>query len=209
MKPLRVLMVLSWLFLLASIGVFVYALMKVRERNAPQPLPVFGEVKHDFHLTNQWGETLSLKDLEGKVWIAYFFFSTCPSICPIMNRNMVDVQTEFANNPEVVILGFTVDPETDTPERLRAYGEQYGVQKGKWHYLTGDKKTIYTLARESFKLGVEEVPEDQRGSEHDFIHSEKFILVDKQGRIRGYFAGTHKPDVQRLMQDIYTVLEER
>ncbi len=207
MRPLRVLLVFSWVLLLIAIGAFVYALIRVQQANAPQPLPVLGQVKNEFRLTNQWGETVSSDDLKGKVWVAYFFFSTCPSICPLMNRNMVDVQTEFAKNPEVVIVGFTVDPATDTPERLRKYGEKYGVQKGKWHYLTGDKQAIYKLALQSFMLGVEDASGDQQEA-HPIIHSEKFVLVDRQGRIRGYYAGTHKPDVQRLMQDLYTVLEE-
>lgn len=206
MRPLRVLLVFSWVLLLIAIGAFVYALIRVQQAKAPQPLPVLGQVKHEFRLTNQWGETVASDDLKGKVWVAYFFFSTCPSICPLMNQNMVDVQLEFGKNPEVVIVGFSVDPETDTPERLRKYGEKYGVQKGKWHYLTGDKEAIYRLALKSFMLGVEPASADQQEA-HPIIHSEKFVLVDRQGRIRGYYAGTHKPDVQRLMQDIYRVLE--
>ncbi len=206
MRSVRILLVFSWVLLLIAIGAFVYALIRVQQAKAPQPLPVLGQVKNEFRLTNQWGETISSESLKGKVWVAYFFFSTCPSICPLMNQNMVDVQLEFAKNPEVVIVGFTVDPATDTPERLRKYGEKYGVQKGKWHYLTGDKETIYQLALQSFMLGVEAASDDEKEA-HPIIHSEKFVLVDRQGRIRGYYAGTHKPDVQRLMQDIYRVLE--
>ncbi len=200
-------MAFSWLLLATSIAFFIYALTRTA-KPAEGPLSVFGRVSESFRLTNQWGETVSLDDLKGKVWIAYFFFSTCPSICPIMNRNMADVQLEFANNPNVLIVGFTVDPKTDTPEVLRRYGEKWGVQRGKWHYLTGDKEVIYRVARNSFKLGVSPAPPEQQGGEHDFIHSEKFVLVDSKGQIRGYYNGVDKNEVQRLMQDVYRVLQE-
>lgn len=200
-------MAFSWLLLAASIAFFIYALTRTA-KPAEEPLSVFGTVSDSFRLTNQWGDTVSLDDLKGKVWIAYFFFSTCPSICPIMNRNMADVQLEFANNPNVLIVGFTVDPKTDTPEVLRRYGEKWGVQRGKWHYLTGDKEVIYRVARNSFKLGVSPAPPEQQGGEHDFIHSEKFVLVDRKGQIRGYYNGVDKNEVQRLMQDVYRVLQE-
>lgn len=207
MRPTRLLMAFSWLLLAASIAFFIYALTRTA-KPAEEPLSVFGTVSDSFRLTNQWGDTVSLDDLKGKVWIAYFFFSTCPSICPIMNRNMADVQLEFANNPNVLIVGFTVDPKTDTPEVLRRYGEKWGVQRGKWHYLTGDKEVIYRVARNSFKLGVSPAPPEQQGGEHDFIHSEKFVLVDRKGQIRGYYNGVDKNEVQRLMQDVYRVLQE-
>lgn len=208
MRPTRVLMGFSWLLLIASIGFFVYALTRVNRIPSEPPLEVYGTVADPFTLTNQWGETVSLDDLKGKVWIAYFFFSTCPSICPIMNRNMTDVQLEFAKYPEVVIVGFTVDPKTDTPEVLRKYGEKWGVQRNKWHYLTGEKAAIYRVARNSFKLGVAPASPDQQGGEHDIIHSEKFVLVDREGNIRGYYTGTDKNEVQRLMQDVYRILQE-
>lgn len=208
MRPTRVLMGFSWLLLIASIGFFVYALTRVKRTPPEPPLEVYGAVADSFKLTNQWGETVSLDGLKGKVWIAYFFFSTCPSICPIMNRNMTDVQLEFAKNSEVLIVGFTVDPQTDTPEVLRKYGAKWGVQRNKWYYLTGEKATIYRLARQSFKLGVVPAPADQKGGEHDIIHSEKFVLVDREGNIRGYYTGIDKNDVQRLMQDVYRILQE-
>lgn len=205
---MRVLRVFSWLLLAASVGFFIYALTRTSRPQTESALSVYGTVSDSFRLTNQWGETVALDDLKGRVWIAYFFFSTCPSICPVVNRNMTDVQLEFAKNSDVVIVGFTVDPKTDTPEVLRKYGEKWGVQHGKWHYLTGDKATIYRVARHSFKLGVEPAPPEQQGSDHDFIHSEKFVLVDRQGRIRGYYNGIDKNEVQQLMQDVYRVLQE-
>jgi protein SCO1/2 len=170
--------------------------------------PIIGEVSTDFTLTTQWGDKLSLNDLKGKVWVAYFFFSTCPSICPVMNHNMTAVQEAIRDNPDVLIVGFTVDPETDTPEVLRRYGTKFGVQKGKWYYLTGERALIYRVARQSFKLAAEPAPSGQSDSTHEFIHSEKFVLVDRQGRIRAYYTGTDKTSVQQLIRDIQKILRE-
>jgi protein SCO1/2 len=173
-----------------------------------EALPVIGEVATNFTLTTQWGDKLSLNDLKGKVWVAYFFFSTCPSICPVMNHNMTAVQEAIRDNPDVLIVGFTVDPETDTPEVLRRYGTKFGVQKGKWYYLTGERALIYRVARQSFKLAAEPAPSGQSDSTHEFIHSEKFVLVDRQGRIRAYYTGTDKTSVQQLIRDIQKILRE-
>lgn len=201
---------LAWLVLGLAALAFVLALwsrqaaLVARE----EALPVIGEVSTDFTLTTQWGDKLSLHDLKGKVWVAYFFFSTCPSICPIMNQNMTAVQEAIRDNPDVLIVGFTVDPDTDKPEVLRRYGEKFGVQKGKWYYLTGDRALIYRVARQSFKLAAEPAPSGQSDSTHEFIHSEKFVLVDRQGRIRAYYTGTDKTSVQQLIQDIQKILNE-
>jgi protein SCO1/2 len=201
---------LAWLVLGLAAVAFLLALwsrqaaLVARE----EARPVIGEVSTDFTLTTQWGDKLSLSDLKGKVWVAYFFFSTCPSICPIMNQNMTAVQEAIRDNPDVLIVGFTVDPDTDKPEVLRRYGEQFGVQKGKWYYLTGDRALIYRVARQSFKLAAEPAPSGQSDSTHEFIHSEKFVLVDRQGRIRAYYTGTDKTSVQQLIQDIQKILNE-
>ncbi|MEN3002417.1 MAG: SCO family protein [Armatimonadota bacterium] len=199
---------LAWLLLIFAMLALLLALWRRHDAlvASSEALPILGTVQTDFTLTTQWGEKLSLSDLKGKVWVAYFFFSTCPSICPIMNQNMVAVQEAIREMPDVVIVGFTVDPETDTPEVLRRYGERFGVQRGKWYYLTGDKKLIYTVARQSFKLAAE--PNPQPDTTHDFIHSEKFVLVDQQGRIRNYYTGTDKASVQQLIADIQRVAKE-
>lgn len=205
---MRWLMGLAWVLLVLAMLAFLFALWQ--RHNAlvarGEALPVLGTVNTDFTLTTQWGDKLSLKDLQGKVWVAYFFFSSCPSICPIMNKNMTAVQEAIREMPDVVIVGFTVDPDTDKPEVLRRYGENFGVQKGKWYYLTGDKRVIYRVARQSFKLAAEPAPNVQPGSTHDFIHSEKFVLVDRQGRIRAYYTGTDKTSVQQLIEDIPRVV---
>jgi protein SCO1/2 len=208
---MRWLMGLSWLLLAMAMVAFLLALWRRQDALVAQreALPVLGTVQNDFRLTTQWGDTLSLQDLKGKVWVAYFFFSTCPSICPIMNRNMTKVQEAIKDLPDTLIVGFTVDPDTDKPEVLGRYGKNLGVQKGKWFYLTGDKTVIYRVARQSFKLAAEPAPNVQPGSTHDFIHSDKFVLVDRQGHIRGYYSGTDLDSVNQLIDDLRRIVRER
>jgi protein SCO1/2 len=208
---MRWLMGLSWLLLAMAMVAFLLALWRRQDALVAQreALPVLGTVQNDFALTTQWGDTLSLQDLKGKVWVAYFFFSSCPSICPIMNRNMTKVQEAIKDLPDTLIVGFTVDPDTDKPEVLRRYGKNLGVQKGKWFYLTGDKTVIYRVARQSFKLAAEPAPNVQPGSTHDFIHSDKFVLVDRQGHIRGYYTGTDPDSVNQLIEDLRRIVRER
>ncbi len=207
---MRWLMNLAWALLALALLALLLALWRRHDALVAhnEPLPILGVVNTDFTLTTQWGDPLSLSDLKGKVWVAYFFFSSCPSICPVMNRNMTTVQAAIRDQPDTLIVGFTVDPDTDKPAVLRRYGENFGVQKGKWYYLTGDKKVIYRIARQSFKLAAEPAKGVQPGSTHDFIHSEKFVLVDRQGRIRGYYTGTDKTSVQQLIADIERLLQE-
>lgn len=200
---MRGMMVFAWGLLVLAIAAFAFALYTRKSMSqAPAPLPILGEVNTPFEFTNQWGETITRDDLKGKVWVAYFFFTTCPSICPIMNRNAIDVQTEFAKNPDVLLVGFTVDPENDTVGVLKKWAEKHNAQRGKWHFLTGKRETLYNLSRETFKLGVD--PGDET---HPIVHSDKLVLIDRLGRIRGYYSGVNRDEVQRLLQDIYRVLE--
>lgn len=200
---MRGMMFFAWGLLALAIAAFAFALYTRQSMlNKQEPLPVLGEVSTPFEFKNQWGETITRDEFKGKVWIAYFFFTTCRSICPIMNRNAIDVQTEFAKNPDVIIAGFTVDPENDTVDALKKWAERHNAQRGKWHFLTGKRETLYNLSRETFKLGAE--PGDET---HQIVHSDRLVLIDRQGRIRGYYSGVNREEVQRLLQDIYRVLE--
>ena len=158
----------------------------------------------DFSFTNQNGKTITQKDYEGKIYVADFFFTTCGSICPIMTTNMVDVQKAFLNNPKVMLLSHTVFPEIDSVSVLKAYAVKKGVDDRKWNLVTGDKKEIYALARKSYlavKLG--------KPSElYDMVHTENFVLVDKKRRVRGFYDGTKKEEIQRLIEDIHFLLNE-
>lgn len=156
-----------------------------------------------FQLTSQQGQAISQKDLDGHIYVADFFFATCPDICKAMSSQMVRVQEAFQDEEQVKLVSFTVNPEYDTPEVLREYGERYGADPGKWYFLTGDRDKIYTLAQKGFYLPVMKVEGQQ-----DFIHSEKFMLVDKDRYVRGIYDGTDKEDVDRLIIEIKVLLDE-
>lgn len=174
---------------------------------AQSTLPVLGNVPA-FALTEHTGQPITLNNLLGKIWVTNFFFTTCRSICPIMQDNMKEVQKAFAGNPQVQIVSFTVDPERDTVTVLRDYASRKGAIPGKWSFVTGEKRAIYRLARQGFKLAADDVPEELQGTRHDFIHSEKFVLVDAQGRIRGYYSGLDMEQVHRLIEDAHKLLRE-
>jgi protein SCO1/2 len=152
----------------------------------------------DFSFTNQNGKTITQKEYEGKIYVADFFFTTCGSICPKMTTNLVEVQKAFINNPKVMLLSHTVFPETDNVSVLKEYAIKNGVIDAKWNLVTGDKKQIYTMARKSYlavKLGK---PEEL----YDMVHTENFVLVDSKRRVRGFYDGTKKEDIERLIDDI-------
>lgn len=152
----------------------------------------------DFSFTNQNGKTITQKDYEGKIYVADFFFTTCGSICPKMTTNLVEVQKAFINNPKVMLLSHTVFPETDSISVLKAYALKNGVIDSKWNLVTGDKKQIYSMARKSYlavKLGK---PEEL----YDMVHTENFVLVDSKRRVRGFYDGTKKEEIERLIEDI-------
>lgn len=158
----------------------------------------------DFSFTNQNGKTITQKDYEGKIYVADFFFTTCGSICPIMTTNMLDVQKAFLNNPKVLLLSHTVTPEIDSVSVLKKYAVKKGVVDTKWNLVTGDKKEIYSIARKSYlavKLG--------KPSElYDMVHTENFVLIDSEKRVRGFYDGTKKEEIKRLIEDINWLLEQ-
>lgn len=152
----------------------------------------------DFSFTNQNGKTITQKDYEGKIYVADFFFTTCRSICPKMTTNLVDVQKAFLTNPKVKLLSFTVTPDIDNVSVLHAYAAINGVIESKWNLVTGDKKAIYTMARKSFLAVKQGKPDEQ----YDMVHTENFVLVDTKKRVRGFYDGTKKEEIQRLIEDI-------
>ncbi len=170
-------------------------------------LPVYWSVP-DFRLIADDGKPITLADLKGKIWVSEFFFTSCAGICVEMNTNMMRVQKAFADNPDVSIVSFTVDPQTDTVEILREYRKNYDALDGKWFFVTGEKKAIYRLARHGFKLTAQEVKPQEEGGLTDFIHSDRFVLVDRKGYIRGFYNGTEKRQVKKLIADIRKLLKE-
>ncbi|MCI9844494.1 SCO family protein [Flavobacterium pectinovorum] len=158
----------------------------------------------DFSFVNQNGDTITQKNYEGKIYVADFFFTTCGSICPKMTTNLADVQKAILNNPKVMLLSHTVFPETDSIPVLKAYAIKHGVVDSKWNLVTGDKKEIYTMARKSY-LAVKLGRPDQL---YDMVHTENFVLVDQKRRVRGFYDGTDKEDIKRLLEDIDFLCKE-
>lgn len=152
----------------------------------------------DFELTNQNGKVITQDDYKDKIYIADFFFTTCPTICPIMTNNMVLIQQRIKNDSTVKLLSHTVTPEIDSVAQLKKYALEKGVDDSKWNLVTGDKKQIYDLARKSY-LAVQSVGD---GGPFDMIHTENFILVDKEKRIRGFYDGTKSEEIEKLMADL-------
>jgi protein SCO1/2 len=151
-----------------------------------------------FRFVNQRGDTITEAVAEGKFIVAEYFFTTCQTICPIMANHLEIVQEEFKNDPLVVILSHTVDPEHDSVSVLSEYAQLHKVMPEKWHLLTGDKKALYDQARHGYLISA--LTGD--GGPEDFIHSEKLVLIDKDKRIRGFYDGTDTKDVTRLMHEI-------
>ena len=157
----------------------------------------------DFSFTNQNGKSISQKDYEGKIYVADFFFTSCKSICPKMTTNLVEVQKAFLHNPKVKLLSFSVMPDIDSVSVLKEYAKINGVTDSKWNLVTGDKKAIYAMARKSYLAVKQAKPEEL----YDMVHTENFVLVDSKKRIRGFYDGTKKEEIQRLIEDINWLCE--
>lgn len=167
-----------------------------------------------FELTNQDGKTISNKNYNGKVYVVEFFFSTCPTICPIMNKNMVTIQNEFFGNPNFGIASITINPENDTSAVLKKHAEELGVKSTNWHFLTGDQKYIYEIANKGFNLYAGE----NKNANGGFEHSGLFALIDKEGNIRCrkdqhgnpilYYDGLEAKGVKAIIEDIKKLINE-
>ena len=176
-------------------------------RQAPIPIVLHAETSlpelypiAEFQLTDATGAPFGLENLQDTMWVANFMFTSCPSICPTLSANMATLHKQFADTSDIQFVSVTVDPETDTPEVLAEYATRFGADPARWHFLTGPIEDIHTLAAESFKVGSVDNP---------VFHSDKFILVDDKGYIRGYYTGTDIDDVQRLATDIELLRAER
>jgi protein SCO1/2 len=159
---------------------------------------VFHTIRN-FELTNQSGQRVSLKDLKGKVLLVDFFFTSCTSICPTLTSNLKKIQDAYVKNDTLLqILSFTVDPVRDSSEKLRQYAIKHNINTDTWWLLTGDKKEIYDIARNDFFVSVTQGD----GGPDDFIHTEKLVLIDKNGHIRGYYNGLDNDAIRQCANDI-------
>ena len=196
-----------WIFVAAVVllPMGVFALVKWYETSFTK-LPVMGGSSHvieDFTMLNHHGSTTSTADWKNKIVVTDFFFTHCSSVCPKMTRSMKTVQQANFNRSDLELISITVDPERDDPSRLSSYAKNIDI-KGNWQLLTDEKKKIYKLARNSFKI----VATDGDGGPDDFIHSELLVLVDKDRRIRGYYNGTLTGEVETLLKDIERLRRE-
>lgn len=208
-----------FLFVVLTILVFACGEKKETVNEHKLVLPVIGEKKHagtestdtiyhtigDFKLVNQNKDTISQKTIENKIYVADFFFATCQSICPQMSTSLIRVQDEFKTDKDFLILSHSVNPAHDTSEVLFAYAGKYQAIKDKWHFLTGNKKVIYDLAKDSYLVNALE----EDGTPEGFLHSELFLLIDKQKRIRGMYDGTDSIAVNKLIADIKLLKTEK
>ena len=158
----------------------------------------------DFSLTNQNGKTITQENFEGKIYIADFFFTTCPTICIAMTDHLLEIQSKILNLPQVMLLSHSVTPKIDSVPQLKKYALEKGVIDAKWHLVTGDKKQIYALARKSYLA----VKDDGDGGPYDMIHTENFILIDPDRRIRGFYDGTDPEAIDKLWSDLQLLMEE-
>lgn len=152
----------------------------------------------DFKLVNQNGDTITQDFYKGKIYVADFFFTTCQTICPIMTDHMLKIQERTKNDPEILLLSHSVIPVADSVPQLKKYAIEKGVIDSKWNLVTGDKKQIYDLARKSYLAAKS----DGDAGPFDMIHTENFVLVDKQSRIRGFYDGTDPEAIEKLLTDI-------
>jgi protein SCO1 len=158
-----------------------------------------------FALQNQLGNIITKDSLDGFIYVANFFFTSCPSICPKMVSNLQILQDSFASNKKIKLVSFTVMPWVDSVSRLKTYGENHNINPYKWYMLTGSKERIYTLGRQSYFS--EKIPGLKKDSS-DFLHTESMLLIDKKGRIRGIYNGTDRAEIARISNNIETLLSE-
>lgn len=157
-----------------------------------------------FRFVNQYGDSLGDKELAGKIYVADFFFTSCPSICPIMQRNMLAVYDAYKDTPDVKIVSFTIDPKYDTPPVLKTYAGKLGVTGNSWWFLQGNRDTVYKIAEKNYLVAVSKDSTVASG----YVHQGYFVLVDKQKRVRGSYDGTDAKQVAQLIDDIKTLKTE-
>ncbi|MCE2685907.1 MAG: SCO family protein [Cryomorphaceae bacterium] len=218
----RLLFIVVFFLMLVPIAYYLLS-----DKGQPKPLPVINPIDLQqemvdpemlrigkghrvgaFRFENQDGIWITDADMKGKISVIEYFFTTCKSICPIMNTQMKRIQKKFANQTDVRIFSFTVDPDTDTVAQMKRYASAHQAQAGQWHFLTGKKADLYGLARRSFFVLKPAEAQNLGDAGSDFIHTNNFVLVDRQLRIRGYYDGTNPEEVSLLQAHITQLLAE-
>lgn len=205
-----------WLFIL-FLAIFILWFFMSKKDNKPlRHLAYFGPkssinkndtVRHAvprFEFINQYNEKTNEATVKNKIYVTEYFFTTCKSICPIMNHNLEKVYKTFHNRSDFLILSHSVDPETDSVPVLKEYAAMHGVHDKKWLFVTGNKKSLYEMARKGYLLNADE----GNGDADDFIHTQNFALIDKERHIRGFYDGTDSLEIIRLIQEINLLMQE-
>ncbi len=156
------------------------------------------EAVSQFSFSNQEGAIVDQDFVKNKIWVANYFFTHCPSICPRMSTNMADLQKQFAKEEDIRFISFSCDPERDSVSLLKEYADRYHINSAQWQLATGNKTELYRFARKQLQI----VATDGDGGEGDFIHSQNFVLIDKNGFVRGYYDGTDEAHIAQLIKDI-------
>jgi protein SCO1 len=189
--------------LLVAVLIAVIAAAALQRLRRPEPPPVLSQVP-PFSLTNRDGRTVGLADFAGAPWVADFIFTRCPASCPIMTARMARLNRELPRKASVRLASFTVDPDHDTPQVLQEYAESFSAPE-RWLFLTGGKEELFRLSKEGFKLGVEINPQPDSDSIEPILHSTRFVLVDAEGRIRGYYDGFDEESMAKLKKDLRAI----
>ncbi len=174
------------------------------DQSSREPLPVIGTIDIPYTFTDQQNRQIGQELFQGKIYVADFFFTSCPTICPIMKSQMLRVYEKFKDNDQILLLSHSIDPEHDTVEVLNDYAARLGIEADSWRLVTGVKEEIYDTA---FRYGLAAM--EDKNAPGGFIHSGSFTLVDRQGKIRGYYKGTEEEAVDRLIKDIGRLIDER
>ncbi len=186
--------------MLFSLGGMIWLNLRLTGKSSwgATPLPVLAQLP-DFRLLERSGKTLSLADLTGKVWIADFIFTRCPGPCPRMTSKMASLQRDLQSEDSLRLVSISVDPEFDTLEVLAKYSARYQAEEGRWFFLTGDKTVIHHLAKSGFLVG---------GVDDVTLHTTRFVLIDREGRVRGYYSSSDEDELQKLRNDARALLRE-
>ena len=205
-----------WLLTLIPLGFIAWFLLSGSEETPLRYLAYYGPKNAlkvndttyhsipEFEFTDQNNRKVNKQTLKDKIYVTEYFFTTCKTICPIMNDHLTGVYRQFKNRKDFLILSHTVDPETDSVPVLKRYAAEHGVTDDKWLFVTGSKPHLYEIARKGYLLNAEE----GKGDGEDFIHTQNFALIDKESHIRGFYDGTDSSEIVRLKQDIGLLLKE-
>lgn len=196
----KLLLAVSISLMLISLGGLLWLDQRLTGKSAlgTFSLPVLAQLP-DFRLTERNGQQLGLADLRGTVWIADFIFTRCPGPCPRMSSRMAALQRDLRSEDALRLVSISVDPEFDTTEVLARYADRYDADAGRWFFLTGDKTAIHQLAKSGFLVG---------GVDDVTLHTTRFVLVDRQGRVRGYYSSSDEEDLRKLGTDARGLLRE-